>query len=103
MIYAKELYAQDRQLRRTSEWQPDDAHQLRTALWVPAEAEPGSYQAFITFLRPDDRPLTAVGELSGIVHPGVDYVWLGPVEIVPPSVPLANEAELRAALGGPIR
>ncbi len=103
VIYAKELYAQDRQLRRTSEWQPGDAHQLRTALWVPAEAEPGSYQAFIAFLRPDDRPLTAVGELSGIVHPGVDYVWLGPVDIAPPSVPLANEAELRAALGGPIR
>ena len=103
VIYAKELYAQDRQLRRTSEWQPDDKHQLRTALWVPAEAEPGSYQAFIAFLRPDDRPLAAVGELSGIVHPGVDYVWLGPVDIVPPTVPLANEAKLREALGGPVR
>ncbi len=103
VIYAKDLYAQDRQLRRTSEWQPGDVHQLRTALWVPAEAEAGAYQAYITFLRPDDRPLTAVGELTGIAHPGVDYVWLGPVDIAPPTVPLANEAELRAALGGPIR
>ena len=103
VIYAKDLYAQDRYLRRTSEWQPRETHQLRTALWVPAEAEPGTYQAFVAFLRPDDRPLTAVGRLAKIAHPGVDYLWLGPVDIVPPTVPLAHEAELREALGGPIR
>ncbi len=102
-IYSKDLHAQDRSLRRTSDWQPGEKHQIRTALWVPAEAEPGSYQAYIAFLRPDDRPLTAVGKLSGIEYPGVDYVLLGPVDIVPPTVPLANEAELREALGGPIR
>ena len=103
VIYAKDLYAQDRSLQRTSKWRPGDQHQLRTALWVPAEAELGMYQAFITFLRPDDRPLMAVGKLSEITHPGVDYVWLGPVDIGPPTVPLANEADLREALGGPIR
>ena len=103
VIYAKDLFAQDQSLRRTSQWQPGEKHQLRTALWVPAEAEPGSYQAFVTFLRPDDRPLTAVGRLAQIPHAGVDYLWLGPVDIVPPSVPLANEAELREALGGPVR
>ena len=103
VIYAKDLFAQDRSLRRTSDWQPGEKHQIRTALWVPAEAESGSYQAHIAFLRPDDRPLTAVGKLSGIVYPGVDHVLLGPVDIVPPTVPLANEAELREALGGPVR
>ena len=103
VIYSKDLFAQDRFLRRTSEWQPGDKHQLRTALWVPAEAEPGSYQAFVAFLRPDDRALTAVGKLAEIAHPGVDYLWLGPVDIVSPTVPLANEAALREALGGPIR
>ena len=103
VIYAKDLHAQDRLLRRTSEWQPGETHQLRTALWVPAEAESGSYQAFIAFLRPDDRPLTSVGKLSEIVYAGVDYLWLGPVDIVPPTVPLADEANLREALGGPIR
>ncbi len=103
VIYAKDLYAQDRLLRRTSEWQPAETHQLRTALWVPAEAESGAYQAFIAFLRPDDRPLTSVGKLSEIVYAGVDYLWLGPVDIVPPTVPLADEANLREALGGPIR
>lgn len=103
LIYAKDTYAQDRRLRRTSEWQPDEKHQLRTALWVPAEAEAGSYQAFVTFLRPDDRPLTAVGLLDRTEHRGVDYLWLGPVDIVAPTVPLANEASLREALGGPIR
>lgn len=103
VIYAKDLYAQDRRLRRTSQWQPGEEHQLRTALWVPAEAEAGSYEAFVAFLRPGDRPLTAQGRLAQIHHPGVDYLWLGPVDIVPPTVPLANEAELREALGGPIR
>jgi hypothetical protein len=102
-IYAKDLFAQDRFLKRTSEWRVGEKHQLRTALWVPAEAETGSYEAYIAFLRPDDRPLLAVGELSGIVYPGVDYVSLGPVDIVPPTVPMANEAELREAVGGPIR
>ncbi|MDE2898172.1 MAG: glycosyltransferase family 39 protein [Chloroflexota bacterium] len=103
VIYAKDLYAQDRFLRRTSQWQAGDEHQLRTALWVPAEAEPGSYEAFVTFLRPDDRPLMAVGRLARIDHPGVDYLWLGPVDIVPPSIPMASEAGLRESLGGPIR
>lgn len=103
VIYAKDLFAQDRFLRRTSDWEPGEKYQIRTALWVPAEAESGSYQAYIAFLRPDDRPLTAVGKLSSIVYPGVDYVLLGPVDIMPPTVPLANEAELREALGGPIR
>lgn len=102
VIYAKDLYAQDEDLRRTSQWQPGDVHRLRAAVWVPAEAEPGEYQAFISFLRPDDHPLMAVGELSGMIHPGVDYVWLGPVDIAPPSLPLGNEAELREAVGGPI-
>jgi len=103
VIYAKDLYAQDESLRRTSEWQRREEQQVRTALWVPAEAEAGTYEAFIAFLRPDDRPLTAFGQLARISHPGVDYLWLGPVEIVPPSIPLANEAELRQANGGPIR
>jgi hypothetical protein len=102
-IYAKDLFAQDRSQSRTSEWRVGEEHQLRTALWVPAEAETGSYEAYIAFLRPDDRPLMAVGELSGIFYPGVDYVSLGPVDIVPPEVPMANEAELREAVGGPIR
>lgn len=102
-IYAKDVYAQDQGLRRSSEWQPGEEHLLRTALWVPAEAETGSYQAFVAFLRPDDRPLTAIGKLHKSEHRGVDYLWLGPVDIVAPSVPLANEAELREALGGPIR
>lgn len=103
VIYAKDLYAQDRFLQRTSQWQPDEKHQLRTALWVPAEAEPGSYEAFVAFLRPDDRPLTAVGRLARIDHPGVDYLWLGPVEIAPPTIPMAHEATFRERLGGPIR
>ena len=103
VIYAKDLFAQDRSLRRTSQWQPGEEHQLRTALWVPAEAEPGSYEAFVAFLRPDNRSLTAFGRLAGINHPGVDYLWLGPVDITAPTVPLANEAKLREAVGGPIR
>ena len=103
VIYAKDLYAQDRFLQRTSQWQPGEEHQLRTALWVPAEAEAGSYEAFVAFLRPDDRPLTAVGRLAQIDHPGVDYLWLGPVNIAPPTIPMASEATLREGLGGPIR
>ena len=103
LIYAKDTYAQDSRLRRTSEWQPGDKHQLRTALWVPAEAEAGSYQAFVAFLRPDDRPLMANGLFKNTEHRGVDYLWLGPVDIVAPTVPLANEADLREALGGPTR
>ena len=103
VIYAKDLFAQDQSLRRTSEWQRREEHLLRTAIWVPAEAEPGSYEAFVAFLRPDNRPLRAFGRLARINHPGVDYLWLGPVDIVPPTIPLANEAELREALGGPIR
>lgn len=103
VVYAKDLYAQDNSLRRTSEWEPGDTHRIRTALWVPAEAEPGSYEAFVAFLRPDDRPLTASGRLARINHPGVDYLWLGPVDIVPPTIPFTSEAAMREALGGPIR
>jgi len=103
VIYAKDLYAQDRLLRRTSQWEAGEKHPVRTALWVPAEAEPGSYEAFVAFLRPDGRPLSALGRLAKITHPGVDYLWLGPVEIVPPSIPMASEGEMRERLGGPIR
>ena len=103
VIYAKDLYAQDRLLRRTSQWEPGEKHPVRTALWVPAEAEPGSYEAFVAFLRPDGRPLSALGRLAKITHPGVDYLWLGPVEMVPPSIPMASEGEMRERLGGPIR
>lgn len=103
VVYAKDLYAQDSSLRRTSEWEPRDTHRIRTALWVPAEAEAGSYEAFVAFLRPDDRPLTASGRLARINHPGVSYLWLGPVDIVPPTIPFTSEAAMREALGGPIR
>ena len=76
---------------------------MRTALWVPAEAKPGRYEAFIAFLTPDGRALPANGKLSGIAHPGVSYLWLGPVDIDKPSIPLKSEFELRKIHGGPIR
>ena len=102
-IYSKDLFAQDLVMRRTSEWKSGETYQVRTALWVPAEANPGRYEAFIAFLTPDGRALPANGKLSGIAHPGVSYLWLGPVDIDKPSIPLKSEFELRTIHGGPIR
>ena len=102
-IYSKDLFAQDLVMRRTSEWKVGETYQVRTALWVPVEAHPGRYEAFIAFLRPGDRALLANGKLSGIEHPGVSYLWLGPVDIDAPSIPLRSESEFRKTHGGPIR
>ncbi len=102
-IIAKDLLARDRAGHPTSAWPPGERRQIRTALWVPAEAEPGEYQAFAAFLTPDGGALEARGKLAKIPHPGVSYLWLGPVAIVPPSVPLVHEAAMRELIGGPIR
>ena len=102
-IYSKDLVAQNRSQQRTSEWLPGETYQVRTALWVPAEAAPGSYQAFVAFLTPDDRALIVNGAFREITHPSVSYLWLGPVDITEPSISLGNEAALRESVGGPIR
>ena len=102
-IYSKDLIAQNRAQQRTSEWLPGEIYQVRTALWVPAEAAPGSYQAFVAFLTPDDRALIVNGTFREITHPSVSYLWLGPVDITEPSISLGNEGALRESVGGPIR
>ena len=103
VVYAKDLFAHDDFLHRTSEWTPGETHVVRTAIWLPAEATPGQYEAYVSFIGPDGTALPARGRLAGFEYPLVNYLWLGPVRIEPPAVPLANEAALRELVGGPIR
>ncbi|MBM4437002.1 MAG: hypothetical protein FJ029_07140, partial [Actinobacteria bacterium] len=103
VVYAKDAFVQDDGLRRTSQWLPNEEHVLRTAIWIPAEATPGVYEAYVAFIAPDGSGLPVVGHLAGFRYPWVNALWIGPVRIDPPSVPLPNEAELRSRLGGPIR
>ncbi len=103
IVYAKDLFAHDDSLRRTSQWTPGEEHLIRTAVWIPAEAVPGQYDAYVAFIDPDDRGLEVRGSLAGFRYPSVNYMWLGPVRITRPSIALGSEAELRARVGSPIR
>ena len=92
VVYAKEIFAHDRARRRTSAWSPGDIHEIRTALWIPPEAPPGEYQTHIAFIGPDGDWLPISGELDHIPIVGPDFMTIGRLVIVPPSLDGRDEA-----------
>ncbi len=101
-IYASEEWAHDGATRRTSEWTPGETHLQRLAVWVPSEAMPGDYHAYVAFIDPDDAKIPITGSMSKNTYDQVGNAILGLLRIVEPSIPLPNEAELRAMLSPPI-
>ena len=85
-VYSKELFAHDLARRRTSSWSPGDVHEIRTGLWIPADAPPGTYQTFMAFVGPDGAPLPVSGELIRRTYVGQKALWLGRTVFVPPSL-----------------
>ncbi len=101
VIYAKDLFAHDAGLQRTSAWSPGETQEIRTALWIPAEAPPGDYQAYISFIGPNDEGLPLWGELANITYPTQNFLTIGALAIDPPSIDVRSESELRSLVGSP--
>ena len=101
-VYANEEWARDPWTRRTSEWPPGETYLQRAAVWVPSEAMPGDYHAYVAFIDPEGAKIPMTGTMSKNVYEHERDAILGLVRIVEPSIPLPNEAELRAALSPPI-
>ena len=91
--YSKEFFAQNPRLERTSAWEPGEVHEVRTGLWIPADAPPGAYQTFMAFIGPDDQGLPVTGEFFRWRYVGQKAIWLGPTVFEPPSLDQQVAAE----------
>ena len=85
-VYAKEFHAQNSTGQRTSAWSPGDIHEVRTGLWIPADAPPGTYQTFMAFVGPEGERLPVSGEFVRRTYVGQKAIWLGRMVFVPPSL-----------------
>lgn len=83
--YSKEFFAHNFTHQRTAAWSPGDIHEVRTGLWIPADAPPGTYQTFMAFIGPGGERLPVAGEFVRRTYVGQRAIWLGPTEFVPPS------------------
>jgi len=83
--YSKEFFAHNFTHQRTADWSPGDIHEVRTGLWIPADAPPGTYQTFMAFVGPAGERLPVSGEFVRRTYVGQRAIWLGPTVFVPPS------------------
>ena len=93
VIYEKELFAHDLRRRRTSAWSPGDIHEIRTGLWIPADAPPGTYQTFMALIGPEGQGLPVSGVFVRRTYVGQKALWLGPTVFVPSSLDAVDEAQ----------
>ncbi len=92
-VYSKEFHAQNVNGQRTSAWSPGEVHEVRTGLWIPADAPPGTYQTFMAFVGPDGEGLPVTGEFALRTYVGQKGLWLGRTVFVPPSIGGQDGAE----------
>ncbi len=85
-MYSKEFFAHNFTHQRTAAWSPGDIHEVRTGLWIPADAPPGTYQTFMAFIGPEGERLPVSGEFVRRTYVGQRAIWLGRAEFVPPSL-----------------
>ena len=85
-VYSKEFHAQNFAGQRTSAWSPGEIHEVRTGLWIPADAPPGIYQTFMGFVGPNGEGLPVSGEFALRTYVGQKGLWLGRTAFVPPSL-----------------
>lgn len=85
-VYSKEFHAQNFTGQRTSAWSPGEIHEVRTGLWIPADAPPGTYQTFMGFVGPEGEGLPVSGEFALRTYVGQKGLWLGRTVFVPPSL-----------------
>lgn len=88
--------------RRPENWIPGERIHAKTAVWIPAGAVPGRYEAFASFLDADLKPIPVKGRLEGVFQDQPGILRLGPVDVVPSSLGLPDDAEIAARFGGPL-
>lgn len=92
-VYSKEFHAQNFAGQRTSAWSPGEIHEVRTGLWIPADAPPDTYQTFMAFIGPDGQGLPVSGEFALRSYVGQKALWLGRTVFVAPSLDGAGGAD----------
>ena len=92
-VYSKEFHAQNFAGQRTSAWSPGEIHEVRTGLWIPADAPPGTYQTFMGFVGSEGEGLPVSGEFALRTYVGQKGIWLGRTVFVPPSLGPPGGAE----------
>ena len=88
--------------RRPHHWIPGERIVAKTAVWVPAGAPAGTYQAFVSFIYADREPIPLEGRLRKVFQDTPGILHLGPVDIVPSSRGLLDDSEIYEKYGAPL-
>jgi hypothetical protein len=88
--------------RRPSQWTDGERAVGRIAVWVPAGAPTGRYDAYMSVLDRNGVPVTLEGDLWGVFQDEPGIIRIGPVLVEESSFGLPDDAEIFAEFGGPL-
>ncbi|MCY3801226.1 MAG: glycosyltransferase family 39 protein [Chloroflexi bacterium] len=88
--------------RKPHHWIPGERIVAKTAVWIPAGAPAGNYEAYASFIHADRVPIDLDGRLTGVYQNEPGILHLGPAEIVPSSRGLLDDSEIYEKFGAPL-
>jgi catechol 2,3-dioxygenase-like lactoylglutathione lyase family enzyme len=88
--------------RPPSQWTDGERAVGRIAVWVPAGAPTGRYDAYMSVLDQNGVPVTLEGDLWGVFQDEPGIIRIGPVLVEESSLGLPDDAEIFAEFGGPL-
>ena len=88
--------------RPPSQWTEGERAVGKIAVWVPAGAETGRYDAYMSVLDGAGRPVVLEGDLWGVFQDEPGIIRIGPVLVEESSFGLLDDAEIFAEFGGPL-
>jgi len=88
--------------RPPSQWTDGERAVGRIAVWVPAGAPTGRYDAYMSVLDARGAPLVLEGDLRGVFQDDPGIIRIGPVLVEQSSLGLPDDAEIFAEFGGPL-
>ncbi len=88
--------------RKPQHWIRGEGIVAKIAVWVPAGAAPGRYEAFASFLESRRSPLPLRGDIGGVFQDEPGILRLGPIAIVAPRDEIPDDAYIYAQYGAPL-
>jgi hypothetical protein len=89
--------------RKPQHWIPGERFAAKIAVWVPAGATAGRYEAFASFVHADREPIPLDGRIQGVFRNQPGILQLGPVEIISSPHGLPDDADLYEEFGAPLQ
>ncbi len=88
--------------RRPSQWTDGERAVGKIAVWVPAGAPTGRYDAYMSVLDGNGARVTLEGDLWGVFQDEPGIIRIGPVLVEKSSLELLDDSEIFAEFGGPL-